>query len=211
MSPLATRLLEENKRLYYEAASPLKSHGPDHHLRVYQAACALAARLGVEYDDDILAGAALFHDLAAYYPEKTGDQYHNFDDKLARPVLEAAGFPKEKLDRAINAIAHHGSDPKFKQQDEMIETTLLRDADKLDAFGAIGVARIVMVRTLNGDTLEDIVDGFWTRGHLEQKWQSISTDAAREMAREDYEYSRAFFCGLASKLARDNTTVQGEG
>jgi HD superfamily phosphodiesterase len=200
MNTLTARLLAANKQRYNEADNPLKSHGPDHHLRVYNHVVALAQKLGVSYDDEVLAGAALLHDMAAYYPEKTGEQYHEYDHKIAREVLEGINFPAEKIDRVVDAIANHGSDPKYKQQDEPIETTLLRDADKLDVFGPIGIARIIMVRTLKGDTLQDIVDDFWTKGHLERKWQSISTDAAREIAKEDYEYSRKFFGEIANKL-----------
>ncbi|HUD11249.1 MAG TPA: hypothetical protein VMS08_02465, partial [Candidatus Saccharimonadia bacterium] len=94
-------------------------------------------------------------------------------------------------------------DPKFKNAHEPIETTLLRDADKLDVFGPVGVARIVMVRTLQGDTLEDIVVDFYTRGHLERKWNSISSEEARTLARSDYEYSVNFFDRLANGLKTD--------
>jgi HD superfamily phosphodiesterase len=200
MTPLAQHIFELNQRRFSDAVSPLRSHGPDHHLRVYRHAVALAHSLGLRYDDDVLAAAALLHDMAAYYPEKTGDAYHDFDHALAAEVLAEADFPSEKTDAVLYAIAHHGSDTKYKSDDEPVEVTLLRDADKLDVFGPIGVARIIMVRTLKGDTLQDIVEDFYTGGHLERKWQSITYDAAREMARADYEYSRAFFAGLAEKL-----------
>ena len=201
MNALERQLLKANKKLYNEAETPLKSHGPDHHVRVYNYALALAQRLGVSYDSEVLSGAALLHDLSAFYPEKTGEQYHDYDHQIAKEVLDEIRFPADKISAVLAAIAHHGSDPKYKKQDEAIEITLLRDADKLDVFGPIGVARIIMVRTLKGDTLNAIVDDFWTRGHLERKWQSISTDAARELAREDYEYSKQFFGKLAEELA----------
>lgn len=204
MNALTERLLAANEQRYASATHPLKSHGPDHHLRVYNHAVGLARKLNIAYDEEVLAGAALLHDMAAYYPEKTGEQYHDYDHTIAREVLESIDFPKEKQDRVLDAIAHHGSDPKYKQVNEPIETTLLRDADKLDVFGPIGVARIIMVRTLKGDTLLDIVEEFWTNGHLERKWQSISTDAARDIAKDDYEYSRQFFKEMSATLANSD-------
>jgi HD superfamily phosphodiesterase len=201
---LEKRLLEANKRRYQAATNPLRSHGPDHHERVWRKAVALAERLGVTYDVEVLAGACLLHDMAAYYPEKSGEQYHDFDHVIAEEVLREVEFPEDKVGRIVDAIKNHGSDPKYKQTHESIETVLLRDADKLDAFGPVGCARIVMVRTLKGDTLQQIVDDFWTRGHLKRKWDSISTEEARELVRTDYEYSRDFFERLAEGLRLEN-------
>jgi hypothetical protein len=172
MNNLAKTLLAANQRRYDDAKNPLKSHGPDHHWRVYQYAVKLAEKLGVSYDEDVLAGAALLHDMAAYYPERTGEEYHEFDHKIA---------------------------------EEAIETTLLRDADKLDVFGPVGVARIIMVRTLKGDTLDEIVADFYTGGHLKRKWEAITTKEARELVRDDYEYALAFFKRLAKELSEAST------
>lgn len=194
-------LLAANKRRYAAAAQPLKSHGPDHHWRVYRYAITLADKLDASHDPDVLAGAALLHDMAAYYPEKTGEDYHDFDHKIAEEVLREINFPAAKRDAVVYAIAHHGSDPQFKKQDEPVEVTLLRDADKLDVFGPIGVARIIMVRTLKGDTLPEIVTDFYTNGHLRRKWESITTKEARELVADDYRYSQDFFKRLADGLA----------
>ena len=200
MNALEQALLAANQRRYDEASNPLKSHGPDHHWRVYQYSLKLAAKLGVMYDPEILAGAALLHDVAAYYPERTGEQYHDFDHQIAEEILRKVDFPADKISAVLDAIAHHGSDPKYKQANEPIETTLLRDADKLDVFGPIGIARIIMVRTLKDDTLAQIVADFYTGGHLQRKWESITTDGARELAKTDYEYSKHFFERLAKSL-----------
>lgn len=201
MTPLAQKLYQANQQRFQTADNPLRSHGPDHHHRVYTHALNLAKVLGVTYDQDILAAAALLHDMAAYYPDKTGDKYHDFDHKIAAEVLMEVDFPASKTEAVLYAIANHGSDAKYKKEDEPIEVTLLRDADKLDVFGPIGISRIIMVRTLKGDTLHDIVTDFHTNGHLERKWQSISSEAARQIAQKDYEYSKTFFAELAQKVA----------
>jgi HD superfamily phosphodiesterase len=203
MDSLEQALLQANERRYREAANPLRSHGPDHHLRVYQYALALADKLAVTYDPEVLAGAALLHDMAAYYPEQSGENYHDFDHRIAAEVLGEIGFPAGKTAAVLDSIANHGSDPKFKQAGEPIETTLLRDADKLDVFGPVGVARVIMVRTLKGDTLDQIVADFYTGGHLQRKWESITTPEARELVRADYDYALKFFERLAAELKTD--------
>ena len=200
ITPLAQKIYETNQECYLSASSPLRSHGPDHHLRVYIHALKLAKIRNDNYDEDILAGAALLHDMAAYYPEKSGDNYHDFDAKMADEILKKIDFPVEKLKAVLFAIANHGSDAKYKTDNDPIEVTLLRDADKLDVLGPIGVARIIMVRTLKGDTLRDIVEDFYTKGHLQRKWDSITFDEARVLAKDDYEYSKNFFKNLSSSL-----------
>lgn len=207
MTPIAERIYQANKERYNAAANPLKSHGPDHHLRVYKYALHLAELLKVDYDEDILAGAALLHDMAAYYPEQAGENYHNFDDKMAAEVLKSIDFPANKLGATLFAIANHGSDAKYKSDNEPIEVTLLRDADKLDVFGPIGVARIIMVRTLKGGTLQDIVKDFYTNGHLQRKWDSITSNEARNIAKDDFEYSKNFFKNLATSLQDNPDTI----
>ena len=200
MNKLEQSLLEANEQRYKEAANPLRSHGPDHHLRVFRYAQDLARKMNTKYDAEVLAGAALLHDMAAYYPDRTGEDYHDFDHKIAGEVLREIKFPAKKIPLVADVIAHHGSDPRYKKSGEPIETVLLRDADKLDVFGPVGCARIIMVRTLKGDTLNDIVADFYTGGHLQRKWESITTDEARELARPDYEYSVKFFERLLEGL-----------
>ena len=203
MTKLEHLLWGTNRQLYSKASNPLKSHGPDHHWRVFQTALRLAKLIKAKYDPDILAAAALLHDMAAYYPEKSAGDGHDLDRTLANEVLRSIEFPASKLDATVEAIANHGSDPKYKRANESIETTILRDADKLDAFGPIGVARILMVRTLRGDTLPDIVADFHTGGHLRRKWESISAPQAKQLGQAEYEYSVDFFARLAASLSQD--------
>jgi len=203
MKALFERLIEANERRYKQAENPLKSHGPDHHIRVWHYAQGLADRLKVQFDDEILAGACLLHDLAAYYPEKSGENYHDFDHVLAAEVLEEIGFPENKHVRVLDSIKNHGSDPNYKREGEPIETVLLRDADKMDVFGPVGVARVVMVRTLKGDTLEQIVDDFLTQGHLQRKFDSITTREARGLVEADFRYSLDFFKRLKEGLKHE--------
>ena len=200
MHHFVQKIYKANVDLYNKAKSPLKSHGPDHHWRVYKHAVRLAEKLKITYDAEVLAAACLLHDLAAYYPEKTGERYHEFDYALAGKVLRKIRFPKAKISTVLTAIAHHGSDPKYRRSKEQIETILLRDADKMDVFGPLGVARIIMVRTLKGDTLQGIVKDFYTQGHLKRKWDSITTKEAKALCRKDYQYSLEFFRKLSGVI-----------
>ncbi len=203
---LIEKFYQSNKKLYEEARNPLKCHGPDHHRRVclitLDLARKIAEREGIKADREALIAASFLHDLAAFYPEETGEDYHGKDYDLARQAFKKIDFPEEKKEKALEAIKYHGSDPKYKQENESIEVKILRDADKLEAFGPLGVARIIMARTRRGDTLNKIVDDYYIKGHLQRKWNSITTDEAKQIGRESYKYALDFFAQLHKSLKK---------
>ncbi len=197
---IVSRFYKLNERLYKSAKDPLKSHGPDHHLRVCLNAIKIAEKVKKEVDFEVLIPAALLHDLSAYYPEETGDKYHEKDYKIALNVLRKEKFPKQKISNVLDVIENHGSDPRYRKSNESIETTILRDADKLEAFGPIGLARIIMVRTQRGDTLNQIVDDFYLKGHLKKKYDSIKFPFVKKIAKPEFEYSMSFLRELKNGL-----------
>jgi len=187
-----------NQDFYNQAKSPLPSHGPWHHLRVLKNALNLAKGLkGV--DLEVLIPACLLHDIGgAYFPSKTGAGYHDQDRTTAQKILAKTNLPKEKIEKIIQAIANHGSDQKYKSKSEPIEVTILRDADKLEAFGPVGVARIIMARSIQGDSLKQIAEKY-SGGGLEKKWRSITSAKGRGLGKKNFKYSMDFF----SKLVND--------
>ncbi|HCJ52274.1 MAG: hypothetical protein A2898_05560 [Candidatus Kerfeldbacteria bacterium RIFCSPLOWO2_01_FULL_48_11] len=199
---LIAKFIAINKHLYAESKNPLSTHGPEHHMRVCKNALKLARKYPV--DKDVLIPACFLHDIGAYYPDVAKDKYHEEDTKRTVKTLKRIKLSDEKKRRIVEAVAKHGSDPKYRRKSEPIEITILRDADKMEAFGPIGVARIIAVRTLRGDTLQKIVRDFYTRGHLKQKWDAITLPEARKLAKKDYQYSMKFFEDL-SKIQLLNT------
>lgn len=133
-------------------------------------------------------------------PDKVGDRYHDFDHRYAKILLQKAKFPQKKIHLVLNAIKQHGSGSKYRRRLEPLEITLLRDADKLDSFGQIGVARIIMVRTQRGDTLQAIVDDFFIHGHLKRKWDSLRLPESKKISKKDYAYARQFLQKLAKTV-----------
>lgn len=115
-------------------------HNIDHVKRVYN----LCLKLAKEYDVDleVLEAATLLHDIGGdkEMKDKTGNTDHAIESsKMAKPILEKLGFNKDKIKHIQNCIISHRYKNEFEP--ETLEAKLLFDADKLDAIGAIGVAR----------------------------------------------------------------------
>lgn len=115
-------------------------HNIDHVLRVYNLCLELAK--GEDVDHEVLQAATLLHDIggAKETADKTGKTDHAVESsKMAEPFLKKLGFPEDKIKHIKDCIISHRY--KTDNKPKTLEAKLLFDADKLDALGAIGVAR----------------------------------------------------------------------
>jgi uncharacterized protein len=113
-------------------------HGFDHVMRVYQMAVRLAEIEGA--DLEIVRAAVLLHDAQSDQTERENHQHASAS--FARQVLRSENWNEQ----AISAVEHCIRAHRFRDQRESpatLEAQILYDADKLDAIGAIGVARAV--------------------------------------------------------------------
>jgi uncharacterized protein len=88
---------------------------------------------------EIVEIAALLHDISDH---KLNGGILNDNGRVAKNILESIGYPQEKLEEVIS-IVDKVSFKGAKVDDEVgsIELLIVRDADRLDAIGAIGIAR----------------------------------------------------------------------
>ena len=127
--------IDEARTLYSKVEDT--THDFDHVMRVYR----LAERIGQEEgaDMDALRTACLLHDIARADQDAGRIKNHAAEGaSRVRDVL--AGQPPEFVEAVSQAIATHS----FRDGNavpESLEAKILFDADKLDAIGAIGVAR----------------------------------------------------------------------
>jgi uncharacterized protein len=123
----------ENARRHYEGADAV--HDFDHVLRVLALAERLALQEGA--DLEIVRTAALLHDVARGHGDRMAADHAQVGAEIASRLL--AGHPAEKVEAVGHAIAAH----RFRggPAPQTPEAKVLHDADKLDAIGAIGVAR----------------------------------------------------------------------
>jgi uncharacterized protein len=116
-----------------------------HQPRLY----ALAVQLGqgLPYEEDVLFAAAWMHDLGVFLghrPEEPAElarwDHLPYTLDRCRELLPRWGFPREKLEAVLAAIATH------QPHDEpgTLEGILLRDADILEQLGAVGALRALV-------------------------------------------------------------------
>jgi uncharacterized protein len=168
-----------------------------HHLwRVFRLAQRFADELGA--DREVVGCAALTHDLHRVLGEGTGCDPAETLPTVAR-VLEAAGVSEGRVPPVQHCVAVHddlgfrGEDP----QPETLEAEILRDADNLDAMGAVGVARTFAFGGVHGTPLWD-PDGeeYSQLYHFEDKLlrlrEELHTEPARRPAAERHAFLEAF-------------------
>jgi len=134
--------LEKIKEIVEQMSSDA-GHKFDHVMRVYNLAMHIAEKESEEIDIEVLQAAALLHDIGGVKEinDPSGNTDHAIEGaKMAEPILQQMGYSAEKIKHIQDCIISH----RFKTENKpkTIEAKILFDADKLDANGAIGLARM---------------------------------------------------------------------
>jgi uncharacterized protein len=115
------------------------SHAWDHTIRVYR----LCEKIGNKEGADlpVLLAAAYLHDIGrSSQDDANGNVCHaQAGARMARPFVYELPLSRSRQDNILHCIESH----RFRgnHRPETIEARVLFDADKLDAIGAIGIAR----------------------------------------------------------------------
>jgi uncharacterized protein len=138
------------------------SHDLAHILRVYRNAMRIRAEEGG--DEEVLAAAVLLHDCVSV--EKNSplrSQASRLAAEKAAGILAGLGWESGKVASVAHAITTHSFSAGIMP--ETIEAKTLQDADRLDAIGAIGVARCFYIGGRMNSGLHNVAD---PRGHERQ-------------------------------------------
>nr|WP_254007695.1 HD domain-containing protein [Rhizobium sp. L1K21] len=131
------------------------SHDLAHILRVFKNAMRIQAEEGG--DREVLAAATLLHDCVAV--EKNSPhraQASRLAAEKASGILKSLNWPEEKIAAVAHAVTTHSFSANLPP--ETLEAKILQDADRLDAIGAIGVARCFYIGGRMNSGLHDIAD-----------------------------------------------------
>jgi len=205
----------EFARTLYDDSDPV--HDFDHVLRVLT----LARRIGPAEGADmaVVEAAVLLHDIhrADEDPQRHADEPETQDHALlaaehARHILaQCQPTPSAAF---IEAVAHAIAAHRFRNavEPQTLEAQVMFDADKLDAIGAIGIARAYAYGGRNGQRLwGEVPPGYdgsspdHTPHHefiykLARIPERLYTDTGRAIARERHTYMVAFFARLAAEV-----------
>ncbi len=207
----------EQARALYTDDDPV--HDFNHVLRVL----ALAERLAEAEDADltVVRQAALLHDISRAEDHNAGTSYAMQVKAETDHAILAARYARDLLveeDPAfIEAVAHCIEAHRYRNaiKPESIEAQCLFDADKLDAIGAVGVARSFAYaggagNPLWGDVSEGYTPGQSGEAHtprheFEIKLKHIRdrmyTTSGKRMAEERHAYMVAFFKRMAREVS----------
>lgn len=196
----------EEARQYYSDSDA--AHGFDHVLRVL----ALAERIGQAEgaEMEIVRAATLLHDVARAEEARTGTCHAKVGAERARQIL--AGHPADKVEAVAQAIASH----RFRDEivPQTLEAKVLYDADKLDAIGAIGIARAYALAGKQGQRLwaeppagplSEFQSTDYTPVHefvfkLSRLKEALFTATARQIAAGRHRYTVEFFARLEEEV-----------
>lgn len=183
------------------------AHDIDHIARVYNLCFSLAKNEKV--DSEVLRAAALLHDVAR--AREDGDSSGKTDHaalsaKMSGPILKRLGFSQEKINHIKECIVSHryrtGSPPKTK------EAKILFDADKLDALGAIGVARSFVWVGKNNAKIHTSADiDRYIKDNLGGKINGRIRDKTKHTPQIEFETKLKF---LANKLNTRQAKIVGK-
>ena len=158
-------------------------HGFDHSMRVYRNAMMIAEAVPAA-DRTIVALGALLHDADDHKLFQTEDNAN------ARHFLEAEGINTETTDRIVEAINSVSFSRNGDRRPESIEGQIIQDADRLDAIGAIGIARTFAFGGKHKRSLESSVEHFHEKLLLLK--DRMNTDKAKELAEDRHAFMEAF-------------------
>ena len=137
--------------LAHAAADNDGAHDGSHLDRVWRHAQALLTH-HPEADALVVMAACYLHDLVNLpknHPDRA--QASRRSALLAREQLARCGFPPAKLDAVAHAIEAHSFSAAITPT--TIEAKIVQDADRLDALGAIGLARMFYIAGSMGRAL----------------------------------------------------------
>ncbi|MFN4046417.1 MAG: HD domain-containing protein, partial [Acidilobaceae archaeon] len=160
------------------------AHGWPHIERVIAWSNRIVNAEGLDVDPELLLASILLHDIGRALG---GEKEHHAvkSAKIGELILEKLEYNRNFIEDCKKAILAHSY--TLNVEPETLEAKVLSDADKLDAMGAIGIARVFHTGALNARSFEDSV------AHLKTKILNL-----RELLY--FNYSRNVAASLESKV-----------
>jgi len=201
-TPMVDAVRERARKFFHGARG---SHDWEHTQRVES----LCRRIGpVEGADmEVLLIAALLHDVGRAEQDGTAGKicHARRGAEVAEDLVRALSMSRRRQDNILHCIRAHRF--RGKERPETVEAKVLFDADKLDAIGAVGVARAFLFAgevgaRLHNPDVDPAATRAYTRedtGYREYKLKlskirdRMLTAEGRRLAEERHAFMEAFF------------------
>lgn len=157
-------------------------------------------------DLTILIPAVLLHDIGR--KDETPDKHHAIiGSEMAESILTEEGFNTQQIDAIRHAIEAHSFSLGLRAQ--TLEAKILSDADKIDALGPIGLARLFAFAGHFGIPLYGFGPAERRRdavSHFYKKFPKIVaermyTETGKRMLTEKFRYTEAFIKQLEEEVS----------
>ena len=174
-------------------------HDWQHIQRVLNNAKAILASLDQEVDRELVLAACLVHDLI---DSKLDSSLRLFDQQVQVLLAQAQATPQQI--EAIDSIIHHLSyrDNQAYRHRLSLEGQVVQDADRLDALGAVGIARCFQYGGHKGQLMygheASSVQHFYDK--LLKLADLMNTAIGRQIAHERTAYMEAFLQQLQAEV-----------
>ena len=187
------------------------AHDEGHVRRVVANARALAETEGA--DLAVVLPAAWLHDcvtIAKNSPQRSSAS--RLAAERAGALLRAAGYPAQYIAAIEHAIEAHSFSARVAPR--TLEAKVVQDADRLEALGAVGIARTLITGGANGTPFYDlsepfpvtrvaddrtsIIDHFFTK--LLMLAEKMQTVAGRAAAQQRAQFLKQFLTQLGSEI-----------
>ena len=168
------------KRLFEDNSD---GHDAEHTLRVYQNTQFLLESYP-EADSFVALLAALLHDADDH------KLFHTENNENARAFLSEHGLSEETINKICDTINMVSFSKNKGRTPETLEGKIVQDADRLDALGAIGIARTFAYGGKAGRSLDDSILHFHEKLLLLK--DTMNTEAAKQIAAGRHKYMIEF-------------------
>lgn len=188
------------------------AHDFEHVMRVYKNAQKICKK--EKANEKLVLIATLLHDIVSYPKSDKRSKFSSLESaNKARKILSKMdGYSLDEINVICDAILNH-SYTRGKIPNS-IEGKILQDADRLDALGAIGIARVFAVGGSEKRPFYNHIDPFcknripndkvWTIDHFYQKLLKLellmNTKSAKIEAKRRTKILKSFLLDLKKEI-----------
>ncbi len=207
--------MKAKPEIYNEVKKWMRKNDPahdfEHVLRVYETAKMICTK--EKANKKLVLYSVLLHDIASFPKnDKRSKISSTKSSKEAKKILKKFSFPDEEIKIISNAIEDH-SFSKHKKPTSL-EGKILQDADRIDAIGAIGIARTFAVGGSENRPFYNKSDPFcsirnpndqnWTLDHFYKKLlvieSKMNTKSGKKEAKRRTKILRRFLTDLKREI-----------